>query len=268
MNTVAKFLMHYGVKGMQWGVRKDRKEIKANFAREGALITGRQHVRSMQGALSETTYASLSDKDFVVGRDAVIRRTTRDLSGDNQQKNTYVTINDNDAAIYRGFFPARNIGVRKKYDGDYYESTYKATEQLKSPSEKKRVDAYIQLMDKPEIKLTTGETVTGREYLKQAGLGNAVDKLSSKELALTYYGQLAMSQGMHDEVISKAYFNNLRAKGYNAVVDDNDAGIFSTTPILVLDSYKNLERVNVKRLTTEEIHTAQATLKAPKERYW
>lgn len=262
-DKVLDFLAHYGTKGMQWGVRKDRKQIQSNYQVQAMAVLGQQQVRSMGATMDETKYNSLSDKDFTVGRDAVIRRTTRDVAGDAKQTNTYVTINDLDAAMYRGFFPARETGLAKKYNGDYYESTYNATAQLKSPSEKKRVDAYIQLMDKKAIDVGDGSPIDGREYLRRAGLGEAVDKLSSKELALTYYGQLATSQGLQNEPLNTAYFKSLKDKGYNALVDDNDRGIYSETPILVLDSAKNLDRVNVKQLTTEEIHTAQATLIAP-----
>lgn len=266
LDKVSDFLAHHGVKGMKWGVRQDRKLIKENYATNGQIIRGNQQVRLMMGTMDETDYAKLSDKDFVVGRNAVLKRTTRDLDGDEKRTNNYVSINEADATIYRGFFPSQEKGLRKKYDGEYYESTYNATTQLKSPSEKKRVDAYIKLMDKKAIETVDGETINGREYLRRMGLGDTVDALSSKELALTYYGQMMQSQGSHNEPLSSAYFKTLRDQGYNAVVDDNDRGVYSNMPILVLDSAKNMSRVDVKQLTTEDIHTAQATLKAPRQR--
>ncbi|QFP94887.1 hypothetical protein SEA_OHMYWARD_5 [Gordonia phage OhMyWard] len=256
------FLEHHGVKGMRWGVRKERKAIVSNMVSASTEIKARQDANRYQSSMSEKTYNSLSDKDFVVGKDAVLRRTTKNLEGDLMSEHTYLSINDADAARYRGMLPAAMTGVQKTYE-QHYESTYEATGQLKSPSEKKRVDAYISLMDKEAIELSDGSKVTGREYMRNIGLGDIVDTMNSKELTLTYYGQLVANQGIRNDPINTAYFNEVKSKGYNALVDDNDRGIYSETPMVILNQVESVKRVGVRQLTDADIHEAQGSLRPP-----
>lgn len=267
MIDVTTFLAHHGVKGMKWGVRKDRKQIKGNLLASAKVMEGRQATRNMGATLTETEYKNLSDKDVVVGKNATLRRVTRNVYGDTLQKNTYVSTNDADAKVYNGIMTAQYSGLKKKYKGEYYESTYEATTQLKSPSEKKRVDGYIKLLDTRAVHTTDGRVLTGKEYLAETGMAKEVATLSTRELALTHYGHLTIRQGYQGEPLSTAYFKSMTDKGYTALVDDNDAGMLSRTPIVVLDAYKNLRRTEVRQLSDEDIHTAQATLELPASKY-
>lgn len=261
-NTLETFLEHHGVKGMRWGVRKERKAIKENWATAAKEIGVRQQDRRMNSTLDSSSYSKLSDSDVVVSKGSTIKRTTKDAAADEGGKNLFVSTNKADALMYRGILPGAE-GPKKKFKDEWYEKTYTATEDLKSPSEKKRVDAYIELMGQKSIETGTGEKIDGREYLRRAGLGDTVDTLSNKELALTYYGQLVVTQGIRDEPINTAYFNSLKAKGYNSLVDDNDRLVISKTPMMVFDSAKSLETTHVKQLTTQDVHDAQGTLKVP-----
>ncbi len=263
-DLATKFLEHYGTKGMRWGVRKERKAIEKNFASITADVQGRQAVRRMGLSLDEFKYSQLSNKDVVVGKDSVIKRTTRNPDGDKLQENSFVSTNEADAARYRAILPASNRDgfVSKSYD-QHYETTFKATQDLMSPSERTRVDGYITLMGKKDIRLTTGEVVDGREYVKRQGLGDTINHMTNRQVALTYYGQLVSTQGIQNEPLNTAYFREMKQRGYNAIVDDNDRGILSARPLLVLDAQRNLQRTGVRPLTNEEIHTAQAMLKLP-----
>lgn len=260
-----EFLAHYGVQGMKWGRRKDRDAINDNYNRMSTEVNRRQTERRLHSTLSDQTYRQLDTKDIVIKKGHVVKRVTENPFGDTHARDLFVSTNEADATMYRGLLPTDKTGgvPAKKHEG-YYETTYTATKDLKSPSEKTRVDAYIRLMDVPEIRLHTGEAVTGKEYMRRQGLGDVVDKLDSRQLALTYYGQLALTQGIRDDPINTAYFNSMRDKGYNALVDDNDRHVISKEPLLVFDANTNLKAVHVKQLTTEDVHAAQATLVAPK----
>lgn len=260
-------LSHHGVKGMHWGVHKQQYEdAKSNFNGLINEVHSRQTRARLNSTISEEDYKSLDDKDQVLKKGSLLKRTTIDPNGDANRDRLYVSDNEKDANFYRGLLPTglTNGFVGKSHEG-FHETTLEAMKDLKSPSEKKRVDAYVELMGSKDI-VENGEHITGREFLKRRGLGNLVDGKSDKDLALKYYGQLASTQGIKNDPMSEAYFKNLQRKGYDLVTDDNDRGILADNPLLTLNAKSTLRTVHTKHLTTEDVHKAQATMSLPHKR--
>jgi hypothetical protein len=264
MDDVENFLKHHGVMGQRWGVRKDRKTALANVNRLSGEIAARQTQRRSKQTFTEDSLKKLSNKDVVIKRGSEIVRVSKDASGQFQSKQLYVSTNKQDATNYRGLVPTWETGglPARKHEG-YYETSYTALNDLKSPSERKRVEGYIKLMDHPDIKLDSGESITGREYLSRQGLGETIKHLSGREIALTYYGQLVANQGVSNEPLTTAYFKNMQQKGYNAIIDDNDRGIIASMPTKVLDAPHDLKTFKVQKLTTEDVHAALTDLRIP-----
>jgi hypothetical protein len=147
----------------------------------------------------------------------------------------------------------------KRY-ADSYEATYKALETLRSPSEKARVDAFIELFDKPSVTLKNGKTITGREYMSRAGYPREVKTLNSQQLGLRYYKDFLENQ-YKETPLNTAYFKNVAEKGYNSIVDDNDRDIVSKAPLIVLNPNGTLKKMNVRTLSADDINNAQLQLK-------
>ena len=253
-------LEHFGVKGMKWGVRKERKAAAENLKRIEPGLIAKSTARSTEG-VSQKQYSKLSSKDRIVKAGTVVKRTSNTAS---VMGPTFVSTNEKDAEIYRAMIPTRGTKWKPgKVIGKNYELTLEVTKDLKSPSEKARIDAYAKLMSSKEIRLGNGEIVTGREYLTRVGFGDVVNNKTNHQIALTQYGKLASFQGIKDEPLSSAYFKSLSAKGYNALVDDNDRNIMSRDPLLIFDSNGSLKTLEVRRLSDLEILKAQATVKLP-----
>jgi hypothetical protein len=253
-------LAHFGTKGMKWGVRKERKAAAQNLTEVNKDLANRAAARVNNPYVTQQQYSKLSTKDRVIKEGTVLRRTTKDSSIGSGH--TFVSTNEKDAEIYRAILPTRGSQWEKgKISGDNFELVLQTTKNLKSPSEKARIDAYTKLMSAKEVRLATGEMVTGREYLTRIGLGDSVNSLSNHQIVLTHYGRLAGWQGIKDEPLSSAYFKNLSQKGYNALVDDNDRNLISKDPLLIFNAHGSLKTLEVRRLSNEEILKAQAVVK-------
>jgi hypothetical protein len=210
--------------------------------------------------MTEEQYKKLSTKDHVVKKGQEIGRVTRNKD-EGLSDVTYVSYKKGDRNLYRAIMPVVNdkfkFGGDKKYKS-HYEATYKALETLKSPSEKERVDAFASLFDSPSIKLKNGKTVTGREFMKSQ-YPKEVKTLNAQQLGLRFYNNFTENQ-FAKTPINTAYFDSLRKRGYNAVVDDNDRVHLSEAPLILLNPTGTLKRMSVKKLSADDINNAQRQL--------
>lgn len=252
-DTPQKALLHFGVLGMRWGFRK---EAQRNFDQIALEVNSRQETARLNSAISENKFAAFDDRDVVILKGSELRRVTQHPEIDSASDQLYVSTNAQDATNYRALYSYDKRVVN-------YETVYQTTQDLISPSEKTRVEAYVKLMGTSDIPMQDGRVLNGREYLREAGLGSVVDGLSNRQLALTYYGQLVMFQGIKNEPIGSAYFRELQRLGYNALVDDNDRNILSSQPLLTFGAKQTLVKIRQERITAEAQVQARKNMRIP-----
>lgn len=255
-------LEHYGVKGMKWGVSRTESHIaeakskKADSKRFKSEMGKALDKRFDAKAMTQDDYEKLSTGKHFVEKGTVLKRV---VSKSNMNApDTYVSTNKQDAENYKIALGRKILGL----GSDKHEVTLKAVNRLASPSPKERVDAFVSLMDTPSIQLRNGKSITGREYLKKEGFGRDVRKLDSQQLGLKHYNRSLESQWMNTP-INTAWYNSIRDRGYNALVDDNDAGILSKEPLIILNPSGDVKRMDIKPITKEDITRAQREFKAP-----
>src|SRR5215211_7511775 len=151
-------LVHYGIKGMKWGVRSKedpaakaaRKVERKRFNTELSKTLERRFAISLK-SLSNEEYQKLSTQGKTFAKGHEFRRVVSKKNKDAIDR--YVSTNEQDFYNYR-------VGLgRKLFNrfGERHEVTLKSVNQLKSPSAKERVDAFVDLMDKPSVTLTNGK---------------------------------------------------------------------------------------------------------------
>lgn len=273
--SIEAAMAHFGVKGMKWGVRNTRETGAERAFRNAsqkpfrsAQIKGELKTRLGQSlnrkGMTKAQYDRLSTKESTVKTGVTVSRVTRSAGSDAQGGNLFISRTRADAQIYRGVMPSSKfLGSYRRPSEGYSEVTMKVITKLRSPSEKERVDAFVRLMDERSIKTKSGGSITGRQFLIESGYGRQAKKLESLELGMMFYQRFTKDNGLKGSPINSAYFKSLQAKGYNALIDDNDRNITSKEPWLVIDSKGSLQNLRVKPLSTNDILKAQRNLKFP-----
>ncbi len=256
-------LAHYGVKGMKWGVRKEHHRPygdKVSVATEGSLKRAKakvQMVRYMSKGVREKSkrkfdeewYDSLSTGREYVAKNQTLNRIVKGVDDRILEGRLYVSHIKFDSEMYKATIP----GVQKfgKYGAKDYHSVYQVSMEAKRgltmPSPKTRVDTFINLLD----------TQNGRDWLTDNGYKGEIDELNKKEVGLKYYDRFNKYAGNQSVKFNDVYFNDIRKQGYNALTDDNDAGIWSKKPVILLSPKRDARITEVRQLSADEINSAQ-----------
>ena len=131
-----------------------------------------------------------------------------------------------------------------------YQVSLETKKRLSMPSEKERVDTFIETL----------QTKSGRQWLKDNGYKGQIDELNAKEVGLKYYKKFNKYAGNQAVKFNDTYFNAVKSKGYDAILDDNDAGVWSKEPTILLSPKNTVKVTKVRQLSADEINQAQANV--------
>ena len=226
--------------------------------------------------LTKKTFDAMDDVDVVVPKNTVFKRITgfADESLDNRLYTTFKdTDNDKYAGIYANILRgrltqnARATNLTNVIMGDatrvptkfsIYSSEMTQKVDIKSPSQKKRVQMFIDILDDKKSQSEDALGLTLRETIDNRNFRDSRD-LTNEEFGLKYYGDFAR-QLLTDDDVSRAYFNKVRTYGYNALVDDNDFKQLSDIPMILLDAKKTTGSRTSTLLTNKSIRAARKRL--------
>ena len=262
-------LYHHGIKGMKWGVRKDRrytdKEISEYRKRKIAEAPTKSEsprgankgwyknapkstlIREMRREEAESLKSSKKNNtrkdEFVLKKGTRIHRSTYDSEDANRDGHAFATFKTKDAKGYASrnkFFSGR----KKTFDLSMI-----AKEDLISPSKKERINTFIELMiNDPKFKEAYQAQKQTYQLIKNPNKAKKIDQ-TIKGLEKEYE-MFAVSLGGSEE-LRKRYFSELNKKGYNMIIDDADAAIIANSPIIVFDRQKSLEVVSINEVNRE-----------------
>ena len=156
-----------------------------------------------------------------------------------------------DHNIYAGTIPAvqSKSGARgSKTYHSVYQMSLTTKKRLTMPSQKERVDTFIDLIQTPE----------GQNWLRKTGkYRGQIDEYNAKKVGLEHYEKFNKYAGNQSVKFNDLYFNSLKSKGYTALIDDNDAGVWSRKPTILLSPKQTVKVTSVQQLTADDINRAQ-----------
>ena len=146
----------------------------------------------------------------------------------------YATYKKNDNRIYQAVFNMRGSGVQVI-------STRKTTQNLVGASERQRVMTFMQLFN------TSQEFREG--FVKDMGWHMDEAKKLDPKHSRQYYKQFSTMLGKSNSNTAPIYFNKLKEKGYDFLIDDNDAHGLGNSPVIILNADKNTVITGAKAIT-------------------
>lgn len=241
-------LEHFGIKGMHWGVRKDREpppELRPQL--QGVTVR--------------------RDGSMDIRRGAELQRLVRSSGKSMPMKDiTYASLGDYDNARY-----IKVIGGKGFFGGGRDQIlSIKATKPIKAPSveEATRIVSDKMLNDAKFREKNTDP------------LGAGISKKELEQIRQDPTGKTASAWYFHTNqklTFSKEYDpdapyiqaqmrETMQAKGYNALRDENDvAGKLSKVPIIIFNPQDSLKVVTRTDITDEVRKANKAKLKAYKK---
>jgi hypothetical protein len=226
-------LVHYGTKGMRWGVRKKPTYIDRKAFRGRNLQ--KENIR-------------------VLEKGSTVHHVTVDPKLAPRVGGLYVSYTEADAKTYRTEYKTFLEVMR---DADkVFEYDMKATEDIITPSKQKKIDTFLEMhRSKSSEQLITA---MGKNKMQSSwGLGIAkyfgydrTDKVTKKYREMINSDNPRVQQKAFNDFaqflvwepkIRKNYFAKLAKEGFNAMYDDFDMGqAYSKEPLIVFDPSKTL----------------------------
>ena len=267
------YLEHHGIKGMKWGIRRyqnkdgsltpegrkrysDDSKIDTSFdvSSKNTILTKRNVAvgaaiavgvlaaiggmyvykkTNIKIPIAEYKFGekiavnSLSNLDKTISKGTKFQRISSKSFEDyvGEGKRIYASYLNKDNRMYKEVMPSfinrwRAQGIVKDQGNNVYIHTLKATKDIKVASKRKVAEAYLE--------------ATGKKVIDAGEYKTFMENLSS------------------DNATVLKFFSKIKELGYNAIVDENDAGTFTKDPLILLDPLKTLIGSNSRKLSKLE----------------
>lgn len=229
-------LYHYGVKGMKWGVRKDR-------------------------------YNKVYDSDIVLKKGSSVQNISggkvRDIS---KAGVLYTAHTKKDRLNYTGMYADQ----LKNWDkvGKVYKNDFILTKDIRIPSQKKAVELFVEsFQSNPKVMAKSIAKAQADLSFWDGFMGLDLESRYTRKLSkggreyLETKGYKMFNESMVNGKYVGArnqYYKTLRKHGYDAILDINDInnGYKSEQPVIVFDPSKHLKSTKPVELSQVEIDRA------------
>lgn len=278
------YLMHYGILGQKWGVRRYQNK-------DGSLTEeGRKHYNVGEEVLNKNGFVKGKDY-YIVNKGQVYSHVSKNKKIKLNDDLTYLYDDQNarDKSVYEGPF-SRYLSM---YNGAYpvYKHKYKTLDDLYVAPIKTQKEEFKKLLlnddqalsevssmtnnlikngwftgnSKP-IKKVIGDKRFGEIFNESTTTFNDVCKKATpkEQTEIAYLAFNVYAERVNDYYSTKKFIDNIKSYGFNAVEDANNKGIYNSSenPIVVLDGKLYLKENRLtSKITWNDIRKNEAILK-------
>lgn len=221
------YLAHHGILGQKWGIRNGPPyPLDAKYTGE----------------------------DIRVSKKQTLQRITAEK--EKNKGHAYVSFKELDNLRYLSI-GSEGLGFRVKDPSapNGYIAILELKEDLVIPEYQKSIDAFVEsVKDMTPKELSQELHPIQNNSEKEKRIRNNTEeflsylyKKTTKEGLQIAYSEFSKSL-MHNDNLRKKFFDNLKKKGYNAVIDYNDRR-FADKPVIVFDREKTIKDVKYKKIT-------------------
>lgn len=198
---------------------------------------------------------------------------------DNEKKLfVYREDDPHDKDVYEGAF-TKFIKYRDSTN-QIFKRKFENIDDLVSPSAQRRAELFVETYrENPKLysellnrtdAYAQARKAQGVKYSPslESFIGKAIFDKNTSDIDLKRYGYGLFNMGdeWNDSLTAKGnnkYYKKLKKSGYNALIDDNNAGIYNDAhePLIVLNAKKYLKNIGSERLTPEYMADAEKRLR-------
>lgn len=199
---------------------------------------------------------------------------------DNEKKLfVYREDDSHDKDVYEGAF-TKFIKYRDSTN-QIFKRKFENIDDLVSPSAQRRAELFVETYrENPKLysellnrtdAYAQARKAQGVKYSPslESFIGKAIFDKNTSDIDLKRYGYGLFNMGneWNDSLTAKGnnkYYKKLKKSGYNALIDDNNAGIYNDAhePLIVLNAKKYLKNIGSERLTPEYMADAEKRLRS------
>ena len=199
---------------------------------------------------------------------------------DNEKKLfVYREDDPHDKDVYEGAF-TKFIKYRDSTN-QIFKRKFENIDDLVSPSAQRRAELFVETYrENPKLysellnrtdSYAQARKAQGVKYSPslESFIGKAIFDKNTSDIDLKRYGYGLFNMGneWNDSLTAKGnnkYYKKLKKSGYNALIDDNNAGIYNDAhePLIVLNAKKYLKNIGSERLTPEYMADAEKRLRS------
>lgn len=183
-----------------------------------------------------------SNNRLVIKKGTILNRVST-VSNERHEGHAYATHLKKDSIGYM---------QRSMFFVPTYSMKLKATEDLISPSEKERVDTFVELMrNNGKFAQSMAQAQAKQQIFgSEKSFKKKYDKLIAAQEEAKAYKDFKVVIGFNKDLQAQ-YFGKLKKKGFNLTLDEADAGVLSESPIIVLDRKQSLKVISVDKVTMD-----------------